>query len=262
MESPNDSIQDACNGLARLMEDSPLDALVEALVERQAVVPLIRQMTRICGLEGVYSAFSVPSALLSLAKSNDALRKQIVAEAQKFIVSDPKDFGPGAVVVLWASIKGAQLHDIEEMIRIAQSKKYVSFFLTPCEPGVDDSTLEAAGDALAFRIGEPGHQPRKGVITPEMVGKLLNLLEWTCSQSAPDISSSMQVLREIVLPSSEEDTGEFVYPDEDMKRVNKSFCRMLGKAIWLGVKRLRRWNPRTSPMKGKVSSSESHRKRG
>ncbi|KAF8609139.1 hypothetical protein BDV93DRAFT_550681 [Ceratobasidium sp. AG-I] len=231
VESPNDSLEYACCSLAKLAEEPPLETLAEAFVERQAAVSLIKQMTYVCGLEGVYSASSVPRSLLVLAKANETLRKQVVAEAQKIIASNPGDYGPGAGVVLLALIEGAETHDIKEMNKVSKSKNYVSFFLTPCEPGVDDAIMGAAGDALALCIFKPGHRLQKGVTTPELVEKLVNLLEWACTQSAPDISSSMQVLRELVLPTSEENTGGFIDSDENLKRVNRPFCRLFGKAI-------------------------------
>lgn len=232
MESPNDSLEHASNALYKLMDDSSSSgALAEALVERQAVIPLIKNMTYICGLEGVYSAPDVPRTLPSLAKWNKTPRKQIVEGAKRFVTSKPEDFGPGAALVLWGLIEGAQTHDIDEMKEVNKSKKYVSFFLAPCEPGTNDYVMIAAGEALAHRIGQPGHQLRKGIATPPTLEKFMNLLDFDCSRSASDISPSIQVLRELVLPTSEEDTGGAVYPEEDLKRVNKQFCQMFSKVV-------------------------------
>ncbi|KAG8678830.1 hypothetical protein FRC09_019507, partial [Ceratobasidium sp. 395] len=50
-------------------------------------------------------------------------------------------------------------------------------------------------------------------------------------QSAADISSTIQVLRELVLPTDPENSGGWFDPDEDVKRINKEFCKIFGKTI-------------------------------
>ncbi|KAF8609128.1 ARM repeat-containing protein [Ceratobasidium sp. AG-I] len=221
---PNGSLRDACSALASLMEDSSSEALAEALVVRQAAIPLVKQMSYICGLEYVDRASDVPRTLPFLAKWNQTLRTQIISEAQRLSSSDSKDLAPGAVIVLWGLIDGAQACNIDEITKFAESEKYVPFFLTPCEPGVGEAIMKAAINALALQIGQPGDQLGKGIATPEMVEKLVNLLEF-------DTSSSMPILRALVLPTSQEGAEGTINLDEDSKRTNKPFCQMFSKAI-------------------------------
>ncbi|KAG8688027.1 hypothetical protein FRC08_011657, partial [Ceratobasidium sp. 394] len=78
---------------------------------------------------------------------------------------------------------------------------------------------------------QPGNQLRKGISTPVQVKKFVLLVEYACSQSAPDISPTIQVLRELVLPTDPEATGGFFDPAEDLKRIDKKFCKTFGKEI-------------------------------
>ncbi|KAG9124424.1 hypothetical protein FRC07_011696, partial [Ceratobasidium sp. 392] len=231
MESPNESVEGACNALYRFIEDSACEELVQVLIERQAISPLLKQMTYICGLEGLYCASIVVKRLVILSDSDEALRKQVVAEAKQIIASNPEDLGPGAAIVLWNILNTAEEYDINELKPISGSKKYVPFFLVPCKPGASDDVLDAVGDALAARVGRPGDQLRKGISTVEQIEKFVHLVEYACAQSAADISSTIQVLRELVLPTDPRDTGGWFDPDEDLKRVNKEFCKKFSKII-------------------------------
>ncbi|KAG9083372.1 hypothetical protein FRC06_004562, partial [Ceratobasidium sp. 370] len=231
VESSNASLEDACDALSTLMDDSACKELAQALVERQAISPLLKDMSYLCGLEGMYSASRVPRTLVTLSKLNETLRQQVTAEAKRMVKSDHKDHGPGAAVTLWNMLQAAEENDIEEILGIIKSKEYVPFFLAHCRPGTSDEVLDAVGDALAARIAQPGDQLRKGISTPEQVEKFAALVEYACSQSAPDISTTIQVLRELILPTDPEATGGFFDPDEDLKRVDKKFCKMFGKEI-------------------------------
>ncbi|QRV76347.1 DNA mismatch repair protein MutS [Ceratobasidium sp. AG-Ba] len=231
LDSPNSSLEDACSALQRLIDDSSCKEIATALIERQAVLPLLEKLSHICGLEDVLSASYIPQSLVVLSKSDEILREQVISEAQKMMSSNPSDLGPGAALVLWKLLQAGEEHEIEDIENISNSKKYVPFFLAPCKPGAADDVLEAIGDALAARIGKPGEQLRKGISTPKQVDQFMVLLEYACNQSAPDISSTMQVLRELVLPTDLEDTGGFIDPEEDAKRINKPFCKAFGKAM-------------------------------
>ncbi|KAG8748577.1 hypothetical protein FRC10_003711 [Ceratobasidium sp. 414] len=231
MESPNASLEDACDALSTLMGDSACDELAQALVERQAISPLLKQTSYICGLQGMYSAPRVPRTLVTISKFNETLRQQVTAEAKWMVKSDGKGCGSGAAIVLWNMLQAAEEVEVEGILGISKSKEYVSFFLADCKLGASDEVLDAVGDALAARVTQPGDQLRKGISTPEQVERLVVLVEYACLQSAPDISSAIQVLRELVLPTDPEATGGFFDPDEDLKRVDKKFCKTFGKAI-------------------------------
>ncbi|KAG8688026.1 hypothetical protein FRC08_011656 [Ceratobasidium sp. 394] len=57
VESPNASLEDACDALYSLMDDyAACKELAQVLVKRQVVPPLLKGMSYICGLEGIYSA--------------------------------------------------------------------------------------------------------------------------------------------------------------------------------------------------------------
>ena len=229
--SANNSLDQACAALSTLIGRSSSDVLAQALVERQAVAPLIQQMIHICGLEDLNCPPEIPYALPFLAKWDETLRRQISTEAQRISSLDLKDLSPGAMVVLWGLVNGAQTCNIGEITKLAESEKYVPLILAPCEPGATGYVMRAAGYALENRIGQPGDQLRKGIATPEMVEKLVILLEFDCERDTVHMSSSTRVLRELVLPTREKGVGEVVNPDEEFERVNKPFCQVFGKAI-------------------------------
>ncbi|KAG8701386.1 hypothetical protein FRC09_005399 [Ceratobasidium sp. 395] len=222
MESPNESVDDACDALFRLMDDSGCEVLVDALVERQAISPLLKQMAHVYVLEGMYNRASLlVRKLVAVSRSNETLRKQVIAEAKTMVASNPKNVGPGATAVLWDILQAAKDNAINEMKEVSKSKKYVPFFLAPCKLGASDDILDTVGEALAARVGQPGDQLRKGVSTPEQVEKFVFLIEHACTWSAADISPTIRVLRELILPADQEATGS----------VNGHFCRTFGKAI-------------------------------
>ncbi|CEL57407.1 hypothetical protein RSOLAG1IB_02146 [Rhizoctonia solani AG-1 IB] len=230
--SLNGSLDDACTALSQLMENAKPEVLAQALIERQAVGSLIRQMTYICHFEDIIWASDIPRSLITLAKSNKTLLQQIVTEAQNIVNADPNGLGPGAPVVLWKLLDYATNNDIDDLEKkVSKSKKFVPFFLAAIEPGAGDNVLDAVGEALAARIGEPGRQLRKGISTLEQVEKITQLVEYACNQSAPDISPAMNVLRELILPSSDEDTGGWVNPKEELRRANKEFWETFAKVM-------------------------------
>jgi hypothetical protein len=227
--SRNESLEDACNALSHLMDTSTSEDLGEALIARQAVAPLIKQMTYICELEDVFSSEDVLRSLMDLAKYHNAILKEVLSEAQNMISLNPKGLGPGAPIVLWLLLEYAPENEIEK--RISTSKNYVPYFLNKSKPGTSGKILNAVGEALALRIGEPGRQLRKGISTPEDVEKFVHLLEYASTQSTPEISPTAQVLRELVLPSGDKDNEGFSGPEADLKRVNKQFCNLFSKAL-------------------------------
>ncbi|KAG8680613.1 hypothetical protein FRC09_018107, partial [Ceratobasidium sp. 395] len=176
MESPNESVEDACNALQRFMDDAACEELAQAFVERQAVSPLLKHMSYICGLEGIYSASDVVRKLITLSQSDETLREQVTAEAKNMIATNPEDLGPGAVIVLWNLLKTAEEYDVEEIMSISKSKKYVPFFLAHCKQGASDDALDAVGDALAARVGPPSDQLLKGISTPDQVERFILLI--------------------------------------------------------------------------------------
>ncbi|CAE6428584.1 unnamed protein product [Rhizoctonia solani] len=222
--SLNSSLDDACTALSQLMDNAKPEVLAQALIDRQVVGSLIKQMTYICHSEDIIWASDVPRSLVVLAKSNETLLQQIVTEAQNILNADPNELGPGAPVVLWKLLDCATNNDIEDLEKkVSKSNKYVPFFLAAIEPSASENVLNAVSEALAARIGEPGRQLRNGIHTPEQVEKITQLVEYACTQSAPDISPAMNVLRELILPSSDKDTGGWTDPKEELKRANKEF---------------------------------------
>ncbi|CAE6457126.1 unnamed protein product [Rhizoctonia solani] len=227
----NTSVDDACTALYQLMDNAKPEVLAEALIDRQAVGSLLKHMSYICHHSDILWASDILRSLVILAKSSEALLQQIVAEARSMVNADPKELGPGAPIVLWKLLDSASDNDIEDFPAVTKSNKYVPFFLAAIEPGANDIVLDAVGEALAARINQPGRQLLKGISTPEQVEKITQLIEYACTQSAPDISPSMRVLRELVLPSSDEDTGGWIDPEEEFRRANKQFWGTFAETI-------------------------------
>ncbi|CUA77601.1 DNA mismatch repair protein MutS [Bartonella bacilliformis KC583] [Rhizoctonia solani] len=227
----NDSLDDACRALFLLVDNAKPEILAQVLVDRQVVGSILRHMAYICHHDNVVWAADIPRSLAVLAKSSDALLQQIVTEAQNMIDADPSELGSGVSVVLWKLLDCAADNDIEDLQKISKSKKYLPFFLRAIEPGASNNVLDAVGEALAARIDQPGRQLRKGISTPEQVEKITQLVEYACTQSAPDISPSMRVLRELILPSSDEDTGGWVDPQEELRRANKQFWATFAQTV-------------------------------
>ncbi|KAH7345315.1 hypothetical protein B0J17DRAFT_712914 [Rhizoctonia solani] len=220
----NDSLDDACVALHQLMDNAQPEIIAQALIDRQAVGSLLKHMSYIChhDTHDIIWASEIPRSLVILAKSSKTFLKLIAAEAQLMVDTDPSELGAGAPIVLWKLVDSANDNDVEGL-KDLKSKRYVPFFLAAIEPG--------ASEALAARIGQPGRQLRKGISTPEQVEKITQLIEYACTQSAPDISPSMRVLRELILPSSDKDTGGWVDPEEELRRANKQFWVMFDNTI-------------------------------
>lgn len=232
-ESRNQSLEDSCNVLFKLMEtsESELEVLAEALIKRQALAPLIKHLSYICGLEDVPSSDNVPRALFTLANSHEGLLNHLIQEAQNMINSNPNELGPGAAIVLWRLLEYAGENEIEKMDKLSKSKKYVPFFLAASKSDARDGVLNAVGEALAARIGQPGRQLHKGISTPEDIEKFIHLVEYACTESAADISPTIQVLRELVLPSSDDDIGGWIDLEAELQRVNRQFCNLFSEKL-------------------------------
>ncbi|KAJ1311767.1 hypothetical protein OPQ81_010235 [Rhizoctonia solani] len=227
----NSSLDDACRTLYELMNSAKPEVLAQALNNRQAVGSLLRNMTYICHHNDLIWATDIPHSLVNISKSSDVLLQQIVAEARSMVRADPNKLGPGAPIVLWKLLDSATGNDIDDLEKVSKSNEYVPFFLAAIKPGASDKVLDAVGEALEARIGQPGKQLRKGISTPEQVEKITQLVEYACTQSAPDISPAMHVLRELILPSSEEYTGGWIDPEEELRRANKQFWVTFSQAI-------------------------------
>ncbi|CAE6497879.1 unnamed protein product [Rhizoctonia solani] len=228
----NSSLDDACTALSQLMDSAKPEILAQVLIDRRAVGPLIRQMTYMCHHEDLISASDIARSLVVLAKSSTTVLQQIVTEARNIVNADTNEFGPGAPVVLWKLLDYAADNGIEDLEEaVGYSRKYVPFFLSAIVPSASESILNAVGEALAARIDRPGRQLRDGISTPEQVEKIVQLVEYACTQSAPDISPAMFVLRELILPSSEKDTGGWVDSKEELRRANKDFWKTFAKIM-------------------------------
>ncbi|KAF8741941.1 hypothetical protein RHS02_04233, partial [Rhizoctonia solani] len=228
----NSSLDDACTALSQLMDSAKPEILAQVLIDRRAVGPLIRQMTYMCHHEDLISASDIARSLVVLAKSSTTVLQQTVTEARNIVNADTNEFGPGAPVVLWKLLDYAADNGIEDLEEaVGYSRKYVPFFLSAIVPSASESVLNAVGEALAARIDRPGRQLRDGISTPEQVEKIVQLVEYACTQSAPDISPAMFVLRELILPSSEKDTGGWVDSKEELRRANKDFWKTFAKIM-------------------------------
>ncbi|KAF8760873.1 hypothetical protein RHS01_01103 [Rhizoctonia solani] len=228
----NSSLDDACTALSQLMDSAKPEILAQVLIDRRAVGPLIRQMTYMCHHEDLISASDIARSLVVLAKSSTTVLQQTVTEARNIVNADTNEFGPGAPVVLWKLLDYAADNGIEDLEEaVGYSRKYVPFFLSAIVPSASESILNAVGEALAARIDRPGRQLRDGISTPKQVEKIVQLVEYACTQSAPDISPAMFVLRELILPSSEKDTGGWVDSKEELRRANKDFWKTFAKIM-------------------------------
>ncbi|KAF8609126.1 hypothetical protein BDV93DRAFT_550669 [Ceratobasidium sp. AG-I] len=173
----------------------------------------------------------IPSALPALAKWNEILLKQIVAEAETLFASNPKDLAPGNLVVLRQLITGAESYNINELNKLAKSEGWVPFFLTPCEPGAGEDFMRIASEVLADRASQPGHQLYRSISTSEMIEKFVNLLAFYSTRESPQDSLSVLTFQQLVSPTTAEDAGEVILSDEELERAKTTFCGMFDQAI-------------------------------
>ncbi|KAG8750951.1 hypothetical protein FRC11_009861 [Ceratobasidium sp. 423] len=153
---------------------------------------------------------SINEACTALYQLMDNAKPEVLAQA---LIDRQAVGSPLKYMLDQIPSRPASDNDIEDFQTISKSKKYVPFFLAAIIPSASDNVLDA------------------GISTAEQVGKITQLVEYACTQSAPDISPSMRVLRELILPSSDEDTRGWIDPEEELRRANKQFWGTFAQVV-------------------------------